>query len=195
MGLSNHRQLNRLRINVLASQASQLRKLPCKLCLQDDAFSPHHRRGDRTDLRYCVHNSAKGQQIARALRTLFRAVDGRRGTHRCRARRGETLLFRAREPYKIRRLHHAQHLSGTLGLPVRGSVHPLHFTRGHAATCIPSAARWYGFTGGARPARRDRASTHGHHHSATQSVDWCAVDDLDQSRHCCRRCALNRIPK
>lgn len=32
--------------------------------------------------------------------------------YRCRARRGSTLLFREREPYKIRRLYHAQHLSG-----------------------------------------------------------------------------------
>lgn len=47
--------------------------------------------------------------------------------YRCRARRGSTLLFREREPYKIRRLYHAQHLSGTLGLPVRGSLHASTF--------------------------------------------------------------------
>ncbi|CAA9590014.1 hypothetical protein AVDCRST_MAG81-4897, partial [uncultured Synechococcales cyanobacterium] len=138
-------------INVLASQASQLRKLLCELPLLDDAFTPHHRWGDRTALGYCGLHSAKGQQITRELRALFRLVNGHRGAHRYHARRGSTLLFRERKPYEICRLHHAQQLSSTPGLPVCGSLYSLHFTRGHTAACIPSAVQGDGCHSGAQP--------------------------------------------
>ncbi|MBV9387832.1 MAG: hypothetical protein JOZ78_15525 [Chroococcidiopsidaceae cyanobacterium CP_BM_ER_R8_30] len=131
-------------INILASQASQLRKRVGKRCLLDDAAIPHPRGGARTNRGDCRHHSTRGQQIARALWTLVRLVDGHRGAHWYRPRRGAALLVRDRKPYEICGLHHAQHLSGTPGLSVRGSVYPLHLARGHATACIPWAVEWGG---------------------------------------------------
>jgi hypothetical protein len=81
-------------IDVLASQASRLRKLFCKLRFLDDAFVPHRCGSDRTNLGYCVLHGAKGQQMAHALRRFFPQIDGRRGANWDRARRDSTLLFR-----------------------------------------------------------------------------------------------------
>ncbi len=87
-------------INVLASQACQLRKRPGKQRLLDDTVTPHPCRGDRTADGDCRHYSTRGRQVPRALWPLVRLVNGYRGAHRDCPRRGATLLVRDRKPTK-----------------------------------------------------------------------------------------------